>query len=117
MLESLPWPKHLRNVTEYAAGHHERMDGKGYPKGLRAEEMSVPARLMAVADIFEALTSADRPYKKGKMLSESLHILGNFALNGHIDPAIFDMFMRRRSTCALPSASWTRSRSTPSMKP
>jgi HD-GYP domain-containing protein (c-di-GMP phosphodiesterase class II) len=96
MLESLPWPKHLRNVTEYAAGHHERMDGKGYPKGLRAEEMSVPARLMAVADIFEALTSADRPYKKGKMLSESLHILGNFALNGHIDPAIFDMFMRQK---------------------
>ncbi|HEY5799395.1 MAG TPA: HD domain-containing phosphohydrolase, partial [Burkholderiaceae bacterium] len=75
MLESLPWPKHLRNVTEYAGGHHERMDGKGYPKGLMAADMSVPARLMAVADIFEALTSADRPYKKGKMLSESLRIL------------------------------------------
>jgi HD-GYP domain-containing protein (c-di-GMP phosphodiesterase class II) len=96
MLESLPWPKHLKNVPEYAGGHHERMDGKGYPKGLVREQMSVPARIMAIADIFEALTAADRPYKKGKRLSESLQILGKFALNGHIDPDLFDIFVRNR---------------------
>ena len=96
MLESLPWPKHLANVPEYAGGHHERMDGKGYPRGLVKEQMSVQARIMAIADIFEALTARDRPYKKGKMLSESLRILGNFALNGHIDPDLFDIFVRSK---------------------
>ncbi|HEY1044737.1 MAG TPA: HD domain-containing phosphohydrolase [Telluria sp.] len=96
MLESLPWPKHLRNVPEYAGGHHERMDGKGYPRGLTGEQMSVQARLMAIADIFEALTARDRPYKKGKTLSESMRILGNFSLNGHIDPALFDVFVRSK---------------------
>ena len=96
MLESLPWPKHLRNVPEYAGGHHERMDGKGYPRGLRGDQMSIPARLMAVADIFEALTAKDRPYKTGKTLSESLHILGNFRLRGHIDPDLFDVFVRKK---------------------
>jgi HD-GYP domain-containing protein (c-di-GMP phosphodiesterase class II) len=94
MLESLPWPKHLQNVPEYAGGHHERMDGKGYPRGLTRDQMSVQARIMAIADIFEALTAADRPYKKGKTLSESLKILGNFRMNGHIDPELFDIFIR-----------------------
>ena len=96
MLEALPWPKHLKNVPEYAGGHHERMDGKGYPRGLTGDRMSVQARLMAIADIFEALTAKDRPYKKGKMLSESLRILGQFSLNGHIDPDLFDIFIRSK---------------------
>jgi len=96
MLEALPWPKHLRNVSEYAGGHHERMDGKGYPRGLTRDQMSVQARVMGIADIFEALTAKDRPYKKGKTLSESLHILGKFKLNGHIDPDLFDVFIRRK---------------------
>jgi HD-GYP domain-containing protein (c-di-GMP phosphodiesterase class II) len=93
MLEALPWPRHLKNVPEYAGGHHERMDGKGYPRGLTRAQMSVQARCMGIADIFEALTAADRPYKKGKTLSESLRILGRFKLNGHIDPDLFDVFM------------------------
>jgi HD-GYP domain-containing protein (c-di-GMP phosphodiesterase class II) len=96
MLEALPWPKHLTNVSEYAGGHHERMDGKGYPKGLTREQMSVQARVMGIADIFEALTARDRPYKKGKTLSDSLEILGKFKLNGHIDPDLFDVFIRRK---------------------
>ena len=96
MLEALPWPKHLRNVPEYAGGHHERMDGKGYPKGLTREQMSVQARVMGIADIFEALTAKDRPYKRGKTLTESLNILGRFKLNGHIDPDLFDVFVRRK---------------------
>jgi len=96
MLEALPWPKHLKNVPEYAGGHHERMDGKGYPKGLTREQMSVQARVMGIADIFEALTAKDRPYKKGKTLSESLEILGRMRLNGHVDPDLFDVFVRRK---------------------
>jgi len=96
MLEALPWPKHLTKVPEYAGGHHERMDGKGYPKGLSREQMSVQARCMGIADIFEALTAKDRPYKKGKTLSESLEILGRMRLNNHVDPDLFDIFVRRK---------------------
>jgi HD-GYP domain-containing protein (c-di-GMP phosphodiesterase class II) len=96
MLEALPWPSHLRDVPEYAGGHHERMDGKGYPRGLRGEQMSVQARLMAIADIFEALTAKDRPYKKGKTLGESLSILRRFKENGHIDPDLFEVFMKQK---------------------
>jgi HD-GYP domain-containing protein (c-di-GMP phosphodiesterase class II) len=94
MLEALPWPRHLLNVPEYAGGHHERMDGKGYPKGLTREQMSVQARVMGIADIFEALTAKDRPYKPGKTLSESLGILGRMKQNGHVDPDLFDIFVR-----------------------
>ncbi|MDH5392760.1 MAG: GAF domain-containing protein [Gammaproteobacteria bacterium] len=96
MLESLPFPDHLKNVPEYAGGHHERMDGKGYPNGLMGFEMSVPARLMAIADIFEALTASDRPYKDGKKISECLQILGRMKLDNHIDPDIFDVFVREK---------------------
>jgi HD-GYP domain-containing protein (c-di-GMP phosphodiesterase class II) len=96
MLEALPWPRHLTRVPEYAGGHHERMDGKGYPRGLTREQMSVPARVMGIADIFEALTAKDRPYKRGKTLSESLAILGRFKESGHIDPDLFDIFVREK---------------------
>ena len=105
MLEALPWPKHLARVPEYAGGHHERMDGTGYPRGLTKAQMSVPARMMAIADIFEALTARDRPYKKGNMLSEALRILGKFALNGHIDPDLFDIFIRRKIYVEFAAAS------------
>lgn len=96
MLETLPWPKHLKNVPEYAGGHHERMDGKGYPRGLTGDQMSVQARILAIADIFEALTARDRPYKPGKTLSESVRILGNLMLKRHIDPDLFDTFVRHK---------------------
>jgi HD-GYP domain-containing protein (c-di-GMP phosphodiesterase class II) len=96
MLEALPWPRHLMNVPEYAGGHHERVDGKGYPRGLRGDQMSIQARIMGIADIFEALTARDRPYKVGKALAESLSILGKMRLDGHIDPDLFDIFVRNR---------------------
>ncbi|PKO47893.1 MAG: phosphohydrolase [Betaproteobacteria bacterium HGW-Betaproteobacteria-22] len=96
MLDSLPYPKSLARVPEYACGHHEHMDGTGYPKGLRREQMSVPARVMGIADIFEALTSKDRPYKKAKTLSESLAILGRMKVEHHIDPDLFDIFIREK---------------------
>ena len=95
MLEQLPWPKHLRNVPEYAGGHHERMDGKGYPKGLTRDQMSVQARTMGIADIFEALTAKDRPYKPGMKLSQAMGIMNKFKLNGHIDPDLFDIFVSK----------------------
>lgn len=96
MLESLPFPKHLRLVPEFAGGHHERMDGKGYPRGLNREQMSLQARIMAIADIFEALTARDRPYKPAKTLSESLRILGFMKQEGHVDPDLFDLFIREK---------------------
>jgi len=96
MLEQLPWPKHLKNVPEYAGGHHERMDGKGYPKGLKREEMSWQARMMGIADIFEALTAKDRPYKEGMRLSQALEILEGFKHRGHIDPDLCTIFVEGR---------------------
>ncbi|MET1026470.1 MAG: HD domain-containing phosphohydrolase [Dongiaceae bacterium] len=93
MLESLPFPKHLRNVPELAGGHHEKMDGTGYPKGLRGDQMSPVARMMAIADVFEALTAADRPYKKAKKLSEAVAILGLMKKNHHLDPDLVDLFL------------------------
>ncbi len=94
MLESLPYPKHLRRVPEFAGGHHERMDGTGYPKGLRREAMTVQARAMGIADIFEALTAADRPYKSAMPLSKALNILGFMKRDSHVDPDLFDVFIR-----------------------
>ncbi|MDP2785262.1 MAG: HD domain-containing phosphohydrolase, partial [Sulfurimicrobium sp.] len=96
MLEALPWPTHLKKVPEYAGGHHERMDGRGYPKGLKGADMTLQARIMAVADIFEALTAKDRPYKEGKKLSDALMILGRMKLDQHIDPDLFDIFIRNQ---------------------
>ncbi len=96
MLEQLPYPRNLRRVPEYAGGHHERMDGKGYPKGLTREQMSLPARMMGIADIFEALSAKDRPYKKGKTLTECLQILGKMKESNHIDPDLFDLFVSEK---------------------
>ena len=96
MLEALPFPKHLTNVPEYAGGHHERMDGKGYPKGLTRDQMSVQARAMGIADVFEALTARDRPYKKGKSLTEALKILGFMCKDHHIDPDLFQIFIDKK---------------------
>ncbi len=96
MLEQLPFPKHLRNVPEYAGGHHERMDGKGYPRGLTRDQMSIPARIMAVADVFEALTSSDRPYKKAMPLSQTLTIMGRMVEDNHLDPDIYRLFVESK---------------------
>ncbi len=93
MLESMPFPDNLKRVPEYAGTHHETMIGTGYPRKLSAADLSIPARIMAIADIFEALTASDRPYKKAKSLSESVEILHTFKKNQHIDPALFDLFL------------------------
>ena len=96
MLEELPYPKHLQNVPEFAGGHHETLDGTGYPKGLIKDEMSVQARIMAIADIFEALTARDRPYKKGKTLSQAMRILGFMKNDAHIDADLFEIFVKEK---------------------
>jgi len=94
MLEAMPFPKELRRVPEYAGTHHETLVGTGYPRRLTKDELSVPARITAIADIFEALTASDRPYKKAKSLSESVKILSFFKKDNHIDPDLFDLFLR-----------------------
>jgi len=94
MLERLPYPKHLKNVPEFAGGHHEKLDGTGYPKGLKADEMSVQAKMMAIADIYEALTAADRPYKDGKKLSQAMRIMGFMKNDYEIDADLFEIFVR-----------------------
>lgn len=93
MLEALPFPSNLKRVPEYACGHHEKMDGKGYPRGIYGGDMSIPARIMAIADVFEALTAQDRPYKKGKSLSETMRIMGFMKQDNHLDPDILDLFI------------------------
>jgi HD-GYP domain-containing protein (c-di-GMP phosphodiesterase class II) len=93
MLEQLPYPKNLRNVPEFAGGHHEKMDGTGYPKGLNENQMSTQAKIMAIADIYEALTAADRPYKDGKKLSEAMRIMGFMKNDYHIDEDLFEIFV------------------------
>ena len=96
MLENLPYPKHLRRGRSLLVEHHERVDGKGYPRQLTAAQMSPQARMMAIADVFEALTAADRPYKKPMPLSRALAILGSMKESGHIDADLFDIFVREK---------------------
>ena len=96
MLSSLPLPAYLSNIAEIAGGHHEKMDGTGYPKRLKREEMSLESRMMAIADIFEALTASDRPYKRSKTLSEALSIMATMCHDAHIDPQLFALFMREQ---------------------
>ena len=93
MLEQLPLPKNLKRVPKYAGTHHETLVGSGYPRKLTEAELTVPMRIMAIADIFEALTACDRPYKKAKTLSESIKILSFFKKDRHIDPDLFDLLL------------------------
>jgi HD-GYP domain-containing protein (c-di-GMP phosphodiesterase class II) len=95
MLEALPFPSDLARVPEYAGTHHEAVIGTGYPRGLKGDQLSIPARIMAIADVFEALTAPDRPYKKAKTLSQSVAILAGFRDRGHIDADLFELFLRR----------------------
>ena len=94
MLNKLPYPKNLRKIPEFAGGHHEKLDGTGYPKGLKDEEMSVQAKMMAIADIYEALTAADRPYKDGKKLSQAMRIMGFMKKDYEIDEDLFEIFVK-----------------------
>ncbi len=95
MLSQIPFPRGLRHVPEYAGGHHERLDGSGYPSGLKREQLSIPARIMAIADIFEALTAPDRPYRKAGTLSWAIKVMHRMKLDEHIDGDLFDLFLAR----------------------
>jgi HD-GYP domain-containing protein (c-di-GMP phosphodiesterase class II) len=96
MLEQLPYPKSLANIPEYAGGHHEKINGKGYPKGLTGEQMPTQAKIMAIADVFESLTASDRPYKKANTLSQALRILSFMRNDGEIDPDLFAIFVKNK---------------------
>lgn len=92
MLSLLPFPKKYENVVHIAVNHHEKLNGEGYPRGLNAEQLVLEDRIMILADIFEALTSSDRPYKKTKKLSEVFRILNFMAKDGEIDGDLLDFF-------------------------
>jgi response regulator RpfG family c-di-GMP phosphodiesterase len=94
MLCQLPFPRRLQNVPDYAAGHHERLDGSGYPFGLEGEMLPLQSRIIALADVFEALTAKDRPYKKGKTISEAMKILIRMVEEKHLDPDLFRFFVK-----------------------
>lgn len=96
MLKGLPWPAELAQVPELAATHHERLDGKGYPRGLPASSLSLQDRVMALADVFEALTAADRPYKAAKTLTETLRIMAAMCRDQHLDGELFRYFLHSR---------------------
>ena len=96
MLSQLPFPRKLRHVAEYAAAHHERMNGTGYPNGLKGDAISLQSRILALADVFEALSAKDRPYKKAITLSQAIKIIGFMVKDGHIDPDLFDLFVAER---------------------
>ena len=93
MLERLPFPPSMAQIPQFAGEHHETMDGQGYPRKLTKEELSIPSRIMAIADIFEALTASDRPYKKAKTLSEALKIMYVMKKESHIDAELFNLFI------------------------
>lgn len=93
MLEKLPLPAIYKNVPRYAGTHHETLDGKGYPRQLTAEDLSIPERIMVIADVFEALTAADRPYKPAKTLSQALAIMAKMRDDCHLDAELFALFI------------------------
>lgn len=93
MLNKLPYPRHMKDIPDIAGCHHETLDGKGYPKRLTKDETPITGRMMTIADIFEALTASDRPYKKAKKLSEAIRILSFMKKDNHIDPDLFELFL------------------------
>jgi HD-GYP domain-containing protein (c-di-GMP phosphodiesterase class II) len=96
MLETLQYPRHLRSVPSIAGAHHERVDGRGYPNQLSRDEISIQGRILGIADVFEALTAADRPYKERKGVSEALSLLEEMKKEGHIDPDLFEVFVKEK---------------------
>ena len=94
MLDQLPYPEHLKNLPIIAGSHHERIDGKGYPLQLAGEDIPLQGRIIAIADVFEALTASDRPYKEAKTLSVALTIMANMVKGQHLDMPLFDLFLR-----------------------
>jgi HD-GYP domain-containing protein (c-di-GMP phosphodiesterase class II) len=96
MLERLPYPRSLRGVPAIAGAHHERMDGRGYPQGLVRSQISMQGRILGLADVFEALTAKDRPYKPGMPLRRVLGILDDMCKEGHVDPDLLEVFVREK---------------------
>jgi HD-GYP domain-containing protein (c-di-GMP phosphodiesterase class II) len=97
ILSEIRFPPTLRAIIDYAANHHERMDGSGYPRGLDEQQLSIPERIMAIADIFEALTAPDRPYRQElRPLSWAIAIMYRMKCNHHIDADLFDLFLSQK---------------------
>jgi HD-GYP domain-containing protein (c-di-GMP phosphodiesterase class II) len=95
-LRMIPWTRDLARVPDLAYGHHEKLDGSGYPRGLAGDDISLGVRMMTIADIFDALTAHDRPYKKSMSLNEALHLLEKQAQDGEIDASLVQLWIEAR---------------------
>lgn len=96
ILQNIPFTRDLQNIPRYAAAHHEMLDGSGYPRGLKGDEIPLCGRIMAVCDIFDALTASDRPYKKAMSIEKSLAILQEEADRGRLDKDLVELFIRKK---------------------
>jgi len=95
-LAEIPWTKEFRRIPEIAGSHHEKLDGTGYPRGMRGEEIPLQSKMMTIADIYDALTAGDRPYKKGISRDEALDILSHERRAGRVDGALLDLFIEAK---------------------
>jgi HD-GYP domain-containing protein (c-di-GMP phosphodiesterase class II) len=91
-LKQIPWTKGLQNIPGIARAHHEKLDGTGYPYKLRSDEIPLPAKMMTICDIYDALTAADRPYKRAVPIDRALSILNECAKNGEVDAELVKLF-------------------------
>ncbi|MBA3460420.1 MAG: phosphodiesterase, partial [Deltaproteobacteria bacterium] len=95
-LSQIPWSRTLRDVPDIAGAHHEKLDGSGYPKGLKRDQIPIPARMMAISDIYDALTASDRPYKKAMPTEKALDIVASEVKRGQLDGELFEVFLSAR---------------------
>jgi HD-GYP domain-containing protein (c-di-GMP phosphodiesterase class II) len=102
-LQQIPWTRELRGIPEIAFAHHEKMNGRGYPRGICAEQIPVQARMMTIADIYDALTAADRPYKRAVSTTRALDILRGETREGLLDPSLLEIFISARIFDGMPT--------------
>ena len=95
-LSKIPWTSVMRGIPEIAYGHHEKLDGSGYPRGLMADQIPLQAKMMTISDIYDALTAQDRPYKRAVTRDVALDILENEAGDGKLDRDLLDIFVAKQ---------------------
>jgi 3',5'-cyclic-nucleotide phosphodiesterase len=89
----IPWTRDLAGVPAIAHGHHEKLDGSGYPMGLKGEQISIQTRILTISDIYDALTAGDRPYKKAMPPEQALDVLAAECQAGRLDGRLFEVFV------------------------
>jgi HD-GYP domain-containing protein (c-di-GMP phosphodiesterase class II) len=92
-LQQIPWTRELQQIPFIAYGHHEKLDGQGYPRGVRGDSIPIQTRMITISDIYDALTAADRPYKLAVASARALDIMSEEVGSGQLDPALFSLFV------------------------